>query len=366
MCHTGISGITGFLALLTLAVVSGERCLTVVDEKEAHREEIVVEEVSFQDANHTLSGTLYCPRCVGPHPAIVMILGSDRQDRDFGGAGPALGRHFARAGFACLFWDKPGVGRSTGDFNVQSLRDRAQEALAAVRFLATRKDIQSDRIGLWGHSQGGMVAPLAVSMSQGVAFLVEVSGWQGPAWKQDAVRVEAELRADGFPEADIVRAVDFARLRMEMIRGNRPYKELEEAQNAVMMLPWFRAVHFCDRVRFNSARLSVGEDSTSWWSRVRCPVLVIYGDRDTSSGPPLPLIAIIRSGLEAAGNRDVTVRVFPDADHGLRRARPASRLAADVPAKNKSKDAIPDFATGFLDTMTDWLAKRAIATGERR
>ena len=218
--------------------------------------------MSFQDGDHSLSGSLYRPQGAGPHPAIVMILGSDRQDRDFGGAGPTLGRHFARAGFACLFWDKPGVGRSTGDFNAQSLRDRAREALAAVRFLGGRNDIRRDRIGLWGHSQGGMVAPLAASLSQEVAFLIEVSGWQGPAWKQDAVRVEAELRADGFPEADIERAVSFARLRMEMILGNRPYEELEDAQNAVKLFPWFRAVHFCDRVRFDSARLSVGEDST--------------------------------------------------------------------------------------------------------
>jgi pimeloyl-ACP methyl ester carboxylesterase len=287
-----------------------------------------------------------------------MIFGSDRHDRDYGGVAPALGRHFARIGFACLAWDKPGVGKSTGDYNTQNLRDRAEEALAAIRFLRGRKEIRQDRIGLWGHSQGGMVAPLAASLSDQVAFLIEVSGWQGPAWKQDAVRVEAELRAAGFPEADVERAVAFAKNRMDMIRGTGPYKDLEEAQNAVKMLPWFRSVHECDRVRFDSARRNVGLDTTPWWSKVRCPVLVLYGDRDTSTGPPEPMVALIRRGLEAAGNADVTVRILRDADHSLCRVRPASGVVGGARAKDQSKVAAPEFATGYFETMTDWLVKR--------
>jgi pimeloyl-ACP methyl ester carboxylesterase len=239
------------LAGLTFVTISGMKWLTVADEQEAPREDIVIEEVRFRHGDDLLSGFLYRPPGTTPHPAIVMILGSDRYDREYGGVGPALGRHFARAGFACFAWDKPGVGKSTGDYNNQTLRDRADEALAAVRFLRRRKDIWPHRIGLWGHSQGGMVAPLAASLSQDVAFLIEVSGWQGPAWKQDAVRVEAELREAGFRESDIERAVAFARMRMDMIRGTCPYKELEAAQNAVKTLPWFllRLEHFPEDVQ---------------------------------------------------------------------------------------------------------------------
>jgi pimeloyl-ACP methyl ester carboxylesterase len=257
------------LAFLTLAFQTSAKGLTLSSEHDAARDKLIVEEVSFRHGNDALSGSFYRPPSAGPHPAIVMILGSDRHDRDYGGVGPALGRHFARAGVACLAWDKPGVGKSSGDYNNQTFRDRADEALAAIRFLRGRKEIRPDRIGLWGHSQGGMVAPLAASLSDQVAFLIEVSGWQGPVWKQDAVRVEAELRAAGFPEADVEQAVAFARLRMEMIRGTGPYKELEEAQNNVKMLPWFvRSVHFCDQVLFESARRNVGYDTSSWWTRV--------------------------------------------------------------------------------------------------
>jgi uncharacterized protein len=317
----------------------------------------VIEEVSFRHGPHTLSGNLFRPPGDGPFPAVVLILGSDRHDRNYGGVATALGHHFARSGVACLTWDKPGVGKSTGDYLKQTLSDRALEALAAVHFLQNRQEIGHDRIGVWGHSQGGTVAPLTASLSPDVAFLIEVSGWQGPVWKQDAVRVGAELRAAGFGEADVEQAVAFARKRMDMIRGNGPYEELEKAQNTVKALPWFRSVHFCDRALFESVRPIVNLDTSSWWSKVRCPVLVFYGDRDLSTGPPEPVVAVIRDGLRAAGNTDVTVRIMRGADHGIIRAN-ATGKPDHSSAKAKSSRAEPDFAAGYLETMTDWIAKK--------
>lgn len=251
--------------------------------------EFAVEEVQFRHGDNVLAGTLYRPQAPGPHPAVALVLGSGAQDRSYGGAGPALGRHFARHGIVCLAWDKPGVGKSTGDFNAQKFQDRAEEALAAVEFLCKRADVRADQVGLWGHSQGGMVAPLASSLSARVAFMIQVSGWQGPAWRQDAVRVEAELRADGFSEADVKEATAFSQMRMALIRGTAPYEELEQAQSRVKSRAWFGSVHWCDRSLFHAARRNVEYDTAPSWEKVHCPVLVIYGDRDTSSGPPSTL-----------------------------------------------------------------------------
>jgi alpha-beta hydrolase superfamily lysophospholipase len=131
---------------------------------------MAVEEVEFRHGDHRLAGSLYLPGGTGPFPAVAMVLGSGARDRAYGGAVPVIGGHFSKHGIACLAWDKPGVGGSTGDFNAQTFQDRAGEALAAVRFLRERKDIVPGRVGLWGHSQGGMVAPLAASLSDQVAF----------------------------------------------------------------------------------------------------------------------------------------------------------------------------------------------------
>jgi uncharacterized protein len=319
-------------------------------------QETDAEQVRFASSDNVLAGVLHLPKKRGPHPAVVMVLGSGRADRTYGGDATALARHFASQGFACLSWDKPGVGESTGDYHKQTFRDRADEALAAVAFLRKRSDICPDRVGLWGHSQGAAVAPLAASRSEHVAWIISVAGWHGPAWQQDAVRVEAEMRADGCPAGDIADAVAFAKKRMDLIRGSGPFDELDRAQEAVKALPWFAYVHRCDRALFESGRRMVGEDTGAFWEGVRCPVLVIYGDKDTSAGPADPLVAVIRRGMAKADNKALTIRVFADADHSLHPTKTGSRKEAAERAKGRQAGS--EFAPGYLEAMTDWLEKR--------
>ena len=321
-------------------------------------QEVIVEEVQFRHGDNVLAGSLYRPNRPGRRPAVALVLGSGAQDRRYGGTGPALGRHFARHGVVCLAWDKPGVGKSTGDFNAQTFPDRAGEALAAVRFLRERPEVRAGAVGLWGHSQGGMVVPLAAALSEDVSFVIQVSGWQGAAWRQDAVRVAMELRAGGFGEADVKEAVAFAQMRMGLIRGSAPFEDLEAAQAKVKTRPWIGAVRLCDRTRFYAARRQVNFDSGPSWEKVRCPVLVIYGDNDASSGPPAPLVAIIRAGLAKAKNTDVTVRIFAGADHSLCVARVADKREQPKRADAPKDQHDPAFAAGYLDTMTDWLGTR--------
>ena len=321
-------------------------------------EGVIVEDVHFRHGDDLLAGSLFRPEAPGPHAAVALVLGSGAQDRAYGGAGAALAQHFARHGFACLAWDKPGVGKSTGDYNTQTFRDRAEEVLAAVHFLRDRADVRRDAVGLWGHSQGGEVVPRAAALSEDVAFVIEVSGWQGPAWQQDPVRVEAELRAEGAPEADVQAATAFARRRMDLIRGTGPFEQLDEAQESVKTRPWFGHVHRCDRALFYAARRIIDYDTGPSWEKVHCPALVIYGDKDTSSGPPDGLVAIIRRGLAKAGNQDVAARIFPNADHSLCKTETGGSKEGADRAERRAGDGGPDFVPGYLDAMTNWLAER--------
>jgi uncharacterized protein len=315
------------------------------------------EEVHFEANGNSLSGVLVLPATPGPHPAIVFLNGAGGADRTGDGVFPYLWRHFARHGFACLSWDRPGAGEATGDFETQSFPDRAAEALAAVSWLRGRPDIRKDRVGLWGFSQGATVAPLAAAESSDVAFVIEVSGHQLPACQQDIYQVEAELKADGFSKVDIAKAVEIVRLRTNLMLESGHFEELDETQKEWMGRPWFAYVQSCDRKQFELGQFNVQFDPAPCWEKVRCPVLAIYGDKDTSTPPQLNLAAI-RAGLEKAGNADLTVKVFSKAGHRLTVSATGGRKEAEQRAKARAPEDGPEFVPGYLETMSSWLAER--------
>jgi len=345
--------------VISLAAATPLNCIA-----QATAPDLVREEIVFYHGEDRLSGTLVRPSS-GRHPAVVTILGSGAQDREYGGDVPALAENFAKHGIACLSWDKPGVGKSTGDFNRQSFKDRADEALAAINYLRQRKDIVPDKIGIWGHSQGGMIAPLAASLSENVAFLIEVGGWQGPAWRQDIVRVEMEMRGANCSEADIREAVVFATMRMEMMRGKAPFEEFDRKQMAVASKSWFDPyIHYCPADLFYVSRPILNHNLASSWSKVRCPVLVIYGECDRSSGNPKPLIALITAGLARARNKNLTVRLFPMADHSLHPVPPERQprqSGADKPTTEQKPEGEKRFVPGYLELLVEWLNKHIVS-----
>jgi alpha-beta hydrolase superfamily lysophospholipase len=318
------------------------------------------EEVRFQAAGNTLTGTLTVPGTKGPHPAVVLVSGSGAADRTEHGLFPAIVQHLARRGFACLTWDRPGVGRSTGDFENQTFADRAEEALAAVAFLRTRSEVRHDRVGLWGFSQGAAVVPLAAAQSGDVAFVIEVSGCQLPTWKQDPYRVEGELRADGFSESAIQEALDLTQMRVDLMRGSGSFEELDETQKGTLGKAWFEYFQYTDRKRFVAGQRTVGFDPGPSWEKVRCPVLSIHGEKDTLA-PVEASIAVVKQALEKAGNSDLTVKIFPRADHRLAVSATGGRKEAADRAKTRPAGSDPDFAPGYLDTMSDWLLTRFAA-----
>src|SRR5215203_3496497 len=182
------------------------------------------EDVTFQNGDAQLSGQIALPDGSGSFPALAIVEGSGTGMR----TSPyiaALADFFTNFGFAVLAWDKPGSGNSTGSWAAQTFNDRANEAIAAVTYLRNRPDIKADRVGLWGGSQGGWVAPLAASLSTDIAFVIAVSGPGVSPYDQELFRVEHELHADGFSPEDIERAVTFYSSSLQMVREGHPLEE---------------------------------------------------------------------------------------------------------------------------------------------
>lgn len=159
-------------------------------------------DVRFDNDDITLAGTLITPEGAGPFPAAVLISGSGAQDRDetLMGHRPflVLADALARAGIATLRFDDRGVGESTGNPIGATTQDLATDTLAAVEFLRARTPIGD--VGLIGHSEGGLIAPIVAGMSPDVSFAVLLAGPGLPGSEVLSTQTADLLRAEGMPE----------------------------------------------------------------------------------------------------------------------------------------------------------------------
>jgi pimeloyl-ACP methyl ester carboxylesterase len=309
------------------------------------------EDVSFRSGDNTLHGVLVLPKTRGPHPAVAFVQGSGSLLRNDWTSHPALRDHLARQGIASLCWDKPGVGASSGDWTQQSFRDRAQEAIDAVGFLKGRTDIDGKHVGLWGISQGGWICPLAASLSPDVAFLILISAPAGTIEEQDLYRVEQGMRADDVPDGDIEKALAFARRRLEFVRSSS-YEKFDAAQQEVSNEPWFKEyVHRLGPKDFAFAKKNIAFDGRPVLKEVKCPVLIVVGERDTIV-PAKKDAALIEATLIKAGNKDVTVKTLANADHFMQATKTGG--PRELSAKDRKMEFVPD----YFPTITDWITPR--------
>jgi uncharacterized protein len=320
------------------------------------------ESVSFanpRDRTVTLAGTLTIPEGAGPFPAAVLISGSGPQDRDetiFGHRPFAvLADHLTRRGIAVLRYDDRGVGGSTGDHGRATSADFATDADAAVRYLLGRRDIRRDAIGLVGHSEGGMIGPIAAIENDAVAFLVLLAG---PGTNTDQVML-SQRRLMGAAQGVPVEALDRTEpIMREMYRAVRAAPDSQQAATrvrAVLTPDALLALGASDAQR----EAIVAQVASPWMryflhyepatvlSRVRVPVLAINGSLDRQVAAPENLAAM---RVALARNRDATVRELPGLNHFFQTATTgAIGEYADIPET---------FAPSAMVLVADWIAAR--------
>lgn len=320
------------------------------------------EEVAFDNGDIHLAGSLLVPLTPGPHPAIVMLHGSGPATRD---SMQPFADIFARNGIAVLLHDKRGTGGSTGNWSRATFDDLAGDALAAVRYLKTRHEINPHQIGLQGTSFGGWVAPLAASRSTDVAFVIVESAPAISPLEHERLRVRAQLRADGFPPEVIVRAIAFMEQKFEVARTGQGYARLEEVMKRADEEGWLSYVNppsSLESLQWNWANL-LSYDPRPALENVTCPILVLYGQLDTivSAGENRKRM---EAALKQAGNRDATIKVFEKANHGF---------FAAINGGRREGPSLKGLVPGYLQTRVDWLRQHvgeggsgdvAISTGD--
>lgn len=274
-------------------------------------------DVTFRNGDITLSGSLFTPRTPRRHAAVIFLHGSGPETR--WGTSRYYADRLARSGVAALIYDKRGAGASTGDWRRATFEDLADDAIAAVRLLELRTDIDPKRVGLYGHSQGGLIAPLAAARASGaVAFLVAAATYPDSVWQQDVYRVERSIRRQKFSDNEVVRAMEVYRVFLDVARGVKPWEELETASLPVRDERWYKWLGIPPRENWLWAyyRGTGNFTALASWQTVRVPVLLVYGERDQLV-PVSESIQKIEGAIKRAGNTAHAAILLPRAAHNL-------------------------------------------------
>ncbi len=275
----------------------------------------VREELTFRNGGITLAGSLVKPELGPPWPAVVVIHGSGNQGRK-DGFYARWGNYFARQGVAALIYDKRGVGDSTGDYEHATFDDLAGDAVAAVGALSRRPDIELDRLGLFGMSQGGWLAPLAASRTGEVRFLILDVGPAVTVRKQELDRVAYSMRADGCAESDIDQALDYTRSVFAAAYAGEGIGALLAQAADVAAGPWADYVSVVTSEADLEGWRLIRYDPAAVLSSTKIPLLALFGEEDTLV-PPAENIGLMRRYLERAGNSDFTLSVIPGVGHDM-------------------------------------------------
>ncbi len=309
------------------------------------------EEVTFANADITLSGTITKPDGDGPFPAAIMITGSGPQDRDETILGhkpfAVIADHLTRRGILVLRFDDRGVAQSTGQFKGSTIEDFATDVEAAFQFLLTRDDVVSDKIGLIGHSEGGVVGPLMAKSNEKVAFLVSLAGIGTSPKELYATQqrdmlllngaTNGQLIYDSFMQAidKVVNGANAETIEAHMKQTLRYPDQAAKLLGNFMTDPWFISL--------------MNYDNAATLSQLTLPVLAINGEKDIQVEPKANL-AGFEKYLNEAGNKDVTITEISGLNHLFQPSETGN------PAEYANIKVTFDEAT--LKLVGDWIVER--------
>ena len=368
--QAGMSG-TFRLERVSLAASPGPVDARASDEGLLYREL----EVEFASGAITLAGALTLPGSAGPHPAAVLVSGSGGQNRDSDVAGFPLFRviadHLTSHGIAVLRYDDPGVGGSTGDVSQETIHDRSGNVLAAVGLLLRHAEIDPDRIGLIGHSEGGVVAPLAATRSDDVSFLILLAGTGVPGDVILRAQLEFLLEDQGATAEEIQTARAQQQRLFSALTTGEGWEEVEQETRRIL-LESIAAAPESDRAVITDIDAYVDAVieqqlttvQSPWYKsffeydpgpvleRLSVPVLALFGELDTQVPAEMNAAAMV-AALSAVDNPDFTLFVLPGANHLFQTA-----VTGSVGEYSELK---AEFVPGFLEHIEEWVSMRTRA-----
>ncbi len=325
----------------------------------------------FDGFTHVLGATLTLPDPAefgdGPYPGVVMITGSGPQDRDstIMAHKPFLviADHLTRHGIAVLRMDDRGIGKSTGVFGLTSVEQHARDAWFGVRTLIEHPKVHASKVGVIGHSQGGMIAPYLAAQDPDVAFIVMLAGTGVDGASVLIDQTELMYKKTDLDDDYISAALERRATLFERMCAGAERDELLELVKEVAIAE-FRVPDGDDALKlaeqmlpqFNNApmRSFICHDPREYLPWINIPVLAMNGSLDVQVTPRLNLDAI-RETLENAGNRKATIVELTGLNHLFQHAK--------IGAIGEYATIDETFAPEALGILTSWVVATCDAIG---
>lgn len=303
--------------------------------------------VTLRHGKTWLRGTIYRPPHDEPCPIVVVVPGHGVRANSLDAHGtfdyllPLIGDYLLQKGIAVLHYDRPGTGRSTGDWRLQTLYDRADEVVTAVAFLREAVDIPLTQIGVIGHSNGGWVAPLAATLSNQIQFIVTIAGPGISLGAQALSAFQFALRNNGVSMADRAQLISYAQtiltLYRLLVQGRRTEFAVLKQRLQMEQPPqsaWLREFAFAlpdweeRSTILQSMDGLVDYDPVIPLRGVSCPVLAIFGEED-GAFDALESAAIFAQAFREGGNAATTIHILPGADHRMQCRQPDGSMGLE-------------------------------------
>ena len=320
-----------------------------------------IEEVTFVNPKegNTLAGTLTIPEGEGPFPAMVLVSGSGQQNRDeeLLGHKPflVLSDYLARHGIAVLRYDDRGVGGSKGEVENATTLDFADDAEAAFNLLRKQKRIDTRHVGIIGHSEGGLIAPIVASRNGKVNFVVLLAG-QGTTGADILLQQNERIyQLDSVPQPLIDRRLELLRSLYAVmdtlpVDNYQPFtialcdkysEGLTADQRKSIGLRRGDAIGLATQMALPWMRTFVKLDNSSYLSRLRCPILAVNGDKDCQ------VLPVNLQAISDATQGRADIRLMPGLNHLMQHCR------TGAPSEYMLIDET--MAPEVLQTVADWI-----------
>ncbi len=343
------------------------------------------EEFTFNTSGLTLNGIISRPQNMQANAIAIIVHGYGRTNVVKDNWYQEIRSKLTSKGISVLVWDKPGCGKSQGNFDInQSVDSSADEVVSAINALRKKKEAGSDQIGLWGTSRAGWIAPLAIKQEPSVKFWISISGTDG--FENWGYLLRSNLKLAGHSQSEIDSLhkgwIDANRIfnsgggyedytaatnnfwRNEVVQKLTGRKYIEHTPGSKEYIKarelylknqkdYIAEGHVFDE---ESGLEVVVKDFDQVLKSISIPVLAIFGGNDKHVDWRKTK-KLYESTLGLGKNSELSIKVFPNADHNLRLSKTGGYFESQTPDYWK----LP-YADGYYEAMTEWLCSNGFCS----